>query len=65
MLLGFAAIVVDLGVLRNANQNLWNALDSGALAGAMNLPADGNAAKLDGHAVRGQQLPGRDPARAA
>jgi Putative Flp pilus-assembly TadE/G-like/von Willebrand factor type A domain len=61
VLLGFAAIVVDLGVLRNANQNLWNALDSGALAGAMNLPADGNAAKLTGMQYADSNYPGTIP----
>jgi hypothetical protein len=33
-----------VGVLRNANQNLWNALDAGALAGASQLPADASNA---------------------
>ena len=61
VLLGFAAIVVDLGVLRNANQNLWNALDSGALAGAMNLPADGNAAQLTGMQYADSNYPGAIP----
>ena len=40
VIMGFAAMVIDVGVLRNANQNLWNALDAGALAGAQELPAD-------------------------
>ncbi len=40
VLMGFSALVIDVGVLRNANQNLWNALDAGALAGASQLPAD-------------------------
>ena len=39
VIMGFAALVIDVGVLRNANQNLWNALDAGALAGASQLPA--------------------------
>ena len=34
VIMGFAALVIDVGVLRNSNQNLWNALDAGALAGA-------------------------------
>ena len=36
--MGFASLAIDIGVLRNANQNLWNALDAGALAGASQLP---------------------------
>ncbi len=40
VIMGFAALVIDVGVLRNANQNLWNALDAGALAGASQLPAN-------------------------
>lgn len=40
VIMGFAAMVIDVGVLRNANQNLWNALDAGALAGASQLPDD-------------------------
>jgi Flp pilus assembly protein TadG len=39
-IMSFAALVIDVGVLRNANQNLWNALDAGALAGASQLPDD-------------------------
>ena len=39
VIMGFAALVIDVGVLRNANQNLWNALDAGSLAGASQLPA--------------------------
>ena len=65
MLLGFAAMVVDLGVLRNANQNLWNSLDSGALAGAAYLPADGTAAEVRRHDLRQRELPGRRCPRAA
>ena len=34
VIMGFAALVIDVGVLRNANQNLWNAMDAGSLAGA-------------------------------
>jgi Flp pilus assembly protein TadG len=40
VIMGFAALVIDVGVLRNANQNLWNALDAGALAGASQLATD-------------------------
>ena len=43
-IMGFTALVIDVGVLRNANQNLWNALDAGALAGASQLPADASNA---------------------
>ena len=62
MLLGFAAMVVDLGVLRNANQNLWNSLDSGALAGAAYLPDDGVAAKSVGMTYANANYPGGLPA---
>ncbi len=44
VLMGFAALVVDIGVLRRANQELWSALDAGALAGASQLPANGSNA---------------------
>jgi hypothetical protein len=40
MILGFAALVVDLGVLRNNRQILVNTLDSAAMAGASILPVD-------------------------
>src|SRR4249920_788032 len=45
VIMAFAALVIDVGVLRNANQNLWNALDAGALAGAQELPADASNAR--------------------
>lgn len=45
VLLAFAAVAIDLGVLRNANQNLWNSLDAGSLAGVSQLPGDGVAAE--------------------
>ncbi|HEY4633643.1 MAG TPA: pilus assembly protein TadG-related protein, partial [Candidatus Limnocylindrales bacterium] len=44
LVMGLVALAVDVGVLRNASQNLWNALDAGALAGASQLPDDGVAA---------------------
>ena len=44
VIMGAAAMVIDVGVLRNSNQNLWNALDAGALAGATQLPADASNA---------------------
>ncbi len=47
VILAFTALVIDVGVLRNANQNLWNAYDAGALAGASQLPGDpGEASAL-------------------
>jgi hypothetical protein len=61
VLLGFAAVVVDLGVLRNANQNLWNALDSGALAGAASLPTDPTAARATGLQYADSNYPGAIP----
>ncbi len=45
VLMGFAALVLDVGVLRRANQELWSALDAGALAGASQLPASGPNAR--------------------
>jgi hypothetical protein len=45
VIMGAAALVIDVGVLRNANQNLWNALDAGALAGVSYLPDDPSNAK--------------------
>ena len=41
VILGFAALVVDLGMLRNNRQTLANTMDSGALAGGTLLPVDG------------------------
>lgn len=40
-ILAFAALVVDVGLLRNNRQSLANALDAGALAGGTLLPVDG------------------------
>ena len=62
MILGFAAMVVDIGVLRNASQNLWNSLDSGALAGAAYLPADGTSAQTVGMTYADANYPGGLPA---
>ena len=45
LILSFAALVVDLGMLRNDRQNLVNALDAGALAGGTTLPISGAAAE--------------------
>ena len=51
VILAFAAIVVDLGLLRNNRQRLVDTLDAGALAGGTLLPVDGskptNVAKLE------------------
>ncbi|HLA16976.1 MAG TPA: VWA domain-containing protein [Candidatus Limnocylindrales bacterium] len=44
LVMGMVALAVDVGVLRGASQNLWNALDAGALAGVSQLPTDGVAA---------------------
>jgi len=43
MILGFAAMVVDLGVLRNNRQILVNTLDAAALTGGSVLPVNGPA----------------------
>lgn len=44
VVLGFAALVIDVGVLRISNARLQNALDAGALAGSALLPDDPNGA---------------------
>jgi len=44
VVLAFAAIVVDLGLLRNNRQKLVNTLDAAALAGGVFLPVDGSVA---------------------
>ena len=62
VLMGLAALVIDTGVLRKANQDLWNSLDSGALAGAVSLPADGGAATAAARRFAAQNYPGLDPA---
>ncbi len=41
VILAFASIVIDLGVLRNNRQILVNAIDSGALAGGTQAPGHG------------------------
>jgi hypothetical protein len=41
------ALVLNGGILRRSNQELWNALDAGALAGAQSLPADPALANTD------------------
>ncbi len=44
VILAFAGMVVDIGLLRNDRQTLANALDSAALAGGTLLPVDGSVA---------------------
>ena len=44
IILAFAAIVVDLGVLRNNRQILVNTMDAAALAGGTKMPVDGSIA---------------------
>ena len=62
VIMGFAALVIDVGVLRNANQNLWNAMDAGALAGASQLPADATNASTIALQYAGDNYPGGLPA---
>jgi hypothetical protein len=47
VLLAALALVVNGGVLRRSNQELWNALDAGALAGVQSLPANASQAASD------------------
>jgi Flp pilus assembly protein TadG len=47
LILAALALVINGGVLRRSNQELWNALDAGALAGAASLPADPATAASD------------------
>lgn len=42
VIMGFTALVVDIGILRNDRQTLVNAMDAGALAGGTLLPIDGS-----------------------
>jgi len=51
VILGFAALVIDLGVLRNNRQILVNTFDAAALAGGYELPVTGsaNAATANAH----------------
>ena len=48
VILGFTALVVDLGLLRNDRQTLANAMDAGALAGGTLLPVNGLIREPDG-----------------
>ena len=61
ILMGLAALVIDVGVLRKANQDLWNSLDAGALAGAPELPGDGAAAEAAALRYAAANYPGLDP----
>ncbi|MGZ8771084.1 MAG: pilus assembly protein TadG-related protein [Aeromicrobium sp.] len=62
VLMGLTAMVIDVGVLRNANQNLWNALDAGALAGAPMLPAEAGNAEAIALDFADRNYPGGLPA---
>ncbi len=47
LILTTLALVINGGLLRRSNQELWNALDSGALAGAQSLPTNPTQAASD------------------
>jgi Flp pilus assembly protein TadG len=47
MILTTLALIINGGLLRRSNQELWNALDSGSLAGAQSLPTDPSQADSD------------------
>jgi von Willebrand factor type A domain/Putative Flp pilus-assembly TadE/G-like len=47
LILTTLALIINGGVLRRSNQEQWNALDSGALAGAQSLPANPAQATSD------------------
>lgn len=64
VIMGFTSLVIDIGLLRNANQNLWNSLDSGALAGASQLPADATNAEAIAQQYADLNYPGGLPANA-
>ena len=65
VIMAFAALVIDVGVLRNANQNLWNALDAGALAGASQLPDDASKASALALQYADKNYPGGLPSSVA
>ncbi|MDP9482002.1 MAG: VWA domain-containing protein [Chloroflexota bacterium] len=65
VIMGLAALVIDVGVLRNANQNLWNALDAGALAGASVLPDDPSKAGTLALQYADKNYPGGLPSNVA
>ena len=62
LLMGLMAIVIDLSVLRKANQGLWNAYDAGALAGASQLPANASNAEDLALEFAAKNYPDLDPA---
>lgn len=45
VILAFAALVLDLGLLRNNRQSLANAMDAGAQVGGSMMPVDGSATR--------------------
>ena len=47
LILTTLALVLNGGILRRSNNELWNALDAGALAGAQSLPANYTQASAD------------------
>jgi hypothetical protein len=55
VIIGFAALVIDLGVLRNNKQILVNTLDAAALAGGSSLPVDGTLPSSDPHSLQSVQ----------
>ncbi len=61
VLMGFTAIVLDVGRLRLAEQDLWNALDAGALAGVGVLPDDGATASALAEQFLQENYPGTTP----
>ncbi len=61
VLMGLAALVIDVGVLRRTNQELWNSLDAGALAGVTELPADGVVAESVARRFASENFKGLDP----
>jgi Flp pilus assembly protein TadG len=56
VILVFAAIAVDLGVLRNNKQILRNTMDAAALAGGTLLPVDGSVAPVGSKATAAKTL---------
>ena len=56
VILAFAAIVIDLGVLRNNRQILANTMDAAALAGGTQLPVDGSVLPVGSKASQANDL---------
>jgi hypothetical protein len=61
VILAFAAIVVDLGVLRNNRQILLNTFDSAALAGGTVLPVNGASEATAANALIAQTIQANYP----